>query len=81
MEIEQADEVAAQKLLYVNKFYGKSLASAKVVYARDPEDTVMIRNLYPNISKHHGLKDVAVIRRVFCYITKHIGCKSIENAN
>lgn len=64
---------------YVNKFYGKSLASSKVVCAR--EDTVIIPNLYP--SKHQkvfGLKGVAVTRKVFCKTHFH-ECKAIENTN
>lgn len=77
MEVGQADQVAKEKEYYVNKQYGRSLAKAKVVYARDedPSDTVVIRNLYPNISdggKVFGMKDVDVIRKVFCAIIKLI---------
>ena len=70
MEVGQADQVAAQKQLYMSKWYSHSLASTKVVYARDedPSDTIIIRSLYPKIEEHKklfGLKDLAHIRTLF----------------
>ena len=75
MEVGQADQVQLQKQSFLNKWYARSLGSAKVVYARDidPSDTVIVRSLHPKAKEYQkvfGLKDVALIQRLFLSILK-----------
>ena len=47
--------------LIINKWYAKSLSNDKLIYARDedPEESIIIRSVYPNINYWvFGIKDV-----------------------
>ena len=73
MEVGQADQVENPKQVYMNKWYSHSLATNKVVYARDedPSNTMIIRNLYPQCKEYNkifGLKDSTYIRTLFLSI-------------
>ena len=73
MEVSQADQVESEKATLMGKGHFFSLASTKVVYARDqdPADTMILRNLYPKIKEHQklfGLKEVSSIEKLFISI-------------
>jgi len=73
MELNQAAQVETEKAMLMEKWHSFSLAPAKVIYARDqdPTDTIILRNLYPNIKEHQklfGLKEVSNIEKLFISI-------------
>ena len=75
MEVGQADLVKSQKNYFMAKWYAHSLAKAKIVYARDqdPTDTIIIRNLYPEIHQNQrifGLKEESTMKTLFLVMLK-----------
>ena len=71
MEVGQADDVELQHAGFMKKkWHPYSLSKSKVVYARDydPDDTIVLRNLYPkieDIKSIFGLKKVENIETLF----------------
>ena len=70
MEVGQADQVDAEKRIFMKKSHSFSLAKEKVVYARDEDysDTLIIRNLFPKVKEHYkifGLKGETNIKILF----------------
>ena len=75
MEVGQADFVKAQKDFFMSKWYSYSLASPKVVYARDqdPVDTIIVRSLYPKLDERQrifGLKGEMYLKTLFLVLLK-----------
>ena len=77
MELHQSDRVNHEKnLLMSSKWYSFSLATAKLAYARDedPQDSIILRNLYPNIKNSRrifGLKEIGHIQTLFLCMLMH----------
>ena len=62
-----------KRKIMISKFYAKSLSNDKLVYARDedPEESIVIRSVYPNTSyRVFGMKGVLNIRLLFVAILR-----------
>ena len=69
------DEVQEMKKRFLKKQHSASLATDKIVYARDedPVDTVIVRSLYPKLkdcNKAFGMKGSNVVELVFYSMLK-----------